>query len=59
MAKLSFPFCQKSPLVAWGRALGRKNKERSAINFVARESKALLDILFQQAQIPEYQFRHH
>jgi taurine dioxygenase len=24
-----------------------------------RESKSLLDILFQQAQIPEYQFRHH
>ena len=24
-----------------------------------RESRSLLDILFQQAQIPEYQFRHH
>jgi len=28
-------------------------------NMDERESKALLDILFQQAQIPEYQFRHH
>jgi taurine dioxygenase len=28
-------------------------------NMDERESKSLLDILFQQAQIPEYQFRHH
>ena len=28
-------------------------------NMDERESKALLDILFQQAQVPEYQFRHH
>ncbi len=28
-------------------------------NMDERESKSLLDILFQQAQVPEYQFRHH
>jgi alpha-ketoglutarate-dependent taurine dioxygenase len=28
-------------------------------NMDERESRSLLDILFQQAQIPEYQFRHH
>ena len=28
-------------------------------NMDERESKSLLDVLFQQAQIPEYQFRHH
>jgi taurine dioxygenase len=28
-------------------------------NMDERESKALLDILFQQAAVPEYQFRHH
>ena len=28
-------------------------------NMDERESKSLLDILFQQARIPEYQFRHH
>jgi len=28
-------------------------------NMDERESKALLEILYQQAAIPEYQFRHH
>ena len=28
-------------------------------NMDERESKSLLDVLFQQALIPEYQFRHH
>jgi taurine dioxygenase len=28
-------------------------------NMDERESKSLLDILFQQASVPEYQFRHH
>jgi taurine dioxygenase len=28
-------------------------------NMDERESRSLLDVLFQQAQIPEYQFRHH
>ena len=28
-------------------------------NMDERESRSLLDILFQQAQVPEYQFRHH
>ena len=28
-------------------------------NMDERESRSLLDTLFQQAQIPEYQFRHH
>jgi len=28
-------------------------------NMDERESKSLLDLLFQQAQVPEYQFRHH
>jgi taurine dioxygenase len=28
-------------------------------NMDERESKSLLEILYQQAQIPEYQFRHH
>jgi taurine dioxygenase len=28
-------------------------------NMDERESRSLLDVLFQQASIPEYQFRHH